>query len=44
MHTVINIFVRVLDWAFGAGMIGSVLVLVLTGIEDFRTLLGSLGK
>jgi hypothetical protein len=41
MQLLVRIFVHLVDWAFGAGMIGSVAVLVITGIEDLRTLLGN---
>jgi hypothetical protein len=36
----ITLLVRVLEGMFVAGLAGTVLVLILSGIEDFKTLLG----
>lgn len=40
MGMLLTIAVRVLEVMFVAGAIGSLLVLILTGIEDIETLLG----
>lgn len=37
----VTIVIRLLESMFAVGMIGSVVVLVLTAIEDIETLLGS---
>jgi hypothetical protein len=37
---VVTVLVRVLEGMFVIGVIGSAVVIVLTGIEDFRMLLG----
>ena len=42
MHQVVGVFVRALNAIFATGMIGSVLVLVLTGIEDIQELISAL--
>jgi hypothetical protein len=42
--TLLTIFIRILEGMFVAGGIGSCLVLILTGIEDIETLLGSDSK
>ena len=41
METLVTIGVRLLELLFSFGLLGSVVVLVLSGIEDFETLLGS---
>ncbi len=38
MHLLEVILVRILDGIFATGILGSVVVLILTGIEDLRTL------
>jgi hypothetical protein len=41
VETLVTIGVRLLEFLFSIGLLGSVVVLVLSGIEDFETLLGS---
>jgi hypothetical protein len=40
MTTLIHFGVRVLDIIFAVGLVGSVFVLILTGIEDLFTIFG----
>jgi hypothetical protein len=37
---IVTVLVRILEGMFAVGTIGSVVVLVLSGIEDLKTLLG----
>jgi hypothetical protein len=41
MRWLVAIAIRVLEWIFAVGAGGSACVLILSGIEDIRTLLGS---
>ena len=41
MELLVTTAVRLLELLFACGLLGSVVVLVLSGIEDFETLLGS---
>ena len=41
MGILVTIGIRLLEGIFAIGAIGSFIVLVLTGIEDFETLIGS---
>jgi hypothetical protein len=40
MGLVVTVLVRILESMFAVGVIGSIAVFVLSGIEDLRTLLG----
>jgi hypothetical protein len=41
VEILLTIAIRLLELLFMCGLLGSVVVLVLSGIEDFETLLGS---
>jgi hypothetical protein len=41
MQTLLTIGVRLLEAMFAVGSVGSLLVLILSGIEDMETLFGS---
>jgi ABC-type protease/lipase transport system fused ATPase/permease subunit len=41
MHALLVLFVDAIDWTFLIGVAGCALVLVLTFIEDVRTVMGS---
>jgi len=41
MDTLVTIGVRMLEFMFAAGVLGSCIVLILSAIEDVETLLGS---
>jgi hypothetical protein len=41
MHALLVLFVDAIDWMFLIGVAGCALVLVLTFIEDVRTVMGS---
>ena len=41
MGMLLTLAIRLLEFMFAVGVIGSVIVLVLSGIEDIETLLGS---
>jgi hypothetical protein len=41
MGTLVTIAIRLLEFLFAVGAIGSTIVLILSGIEDIETLMGS---
>jgi hypothetical protein len=41
MNVVVTVAIRLLELMFALGTIGSVVVLILSGIEDIETLIGS---